>query len=178
MTSLLPRLIDTPVLETARLILRAPQPADLPAYTDYVTSPRTLYVGGPDTPTRAHERLCSMIGQWVMRGFGRWIMIDRATGASLGHVGPMQYDDARAPELTWTLWPADAEGKGFALEGALAARDHLFGPMGWPEICAVIHHDNARSIALARKLGGTLDPEAPSWMAKGTVFRFTAGAAA
>ncbi len=46
-----------------------------------------------------------------------------------------------------------AEGKGFAHEAALAARAYAYGTLGWTTAISLIRIGNARSEALARRLG-------------------------
>jgi RimJ/RimL family protein N-acetyltransferase len=171
--------LDIPVLETERLVLRAPQVSDWPAFWAFRQSTRTIFVGGVKKEHEAAQQFASFLGHWVMRGFGRLIAVDRATGAPLGHFGPMQWEEGAEVEFTWSLWSAKAEGKGFATEAARAIRDWSFGPLGLRHACAEVHSDNTASHAIARTLGGQVVPGlAPRWVADGSVYRFTAGGAA
>ncbi len=174
-----PQLVGLPVLETSRLILRGPQAADWPAFRDYRSSPRTAFAGGPKKPHEVAEQFASFFGHWVLRGFGRFIAEDRATGQAIGHVGPMQWQDDGEVELTWSLWTADAEGKGLATEAALAMHGWAFGTLGLTQACAEVHDDNAASHAIARRLGGTVKAGAQAvWMQNASVYQFTGGVAA
>jgi [ribosomal protein S5]-alanine N-acetyltransferase len=174
-----PQLIGLPVLETERLTLRAPNPADWPAFRDYRASDRTTFTGGPKNEIAAAEQFASFFGHWIMRGFGRLIAQDRATGRPLGHFGPMQWQEGAVVELTWSLWTADAEGRGIATEAAHAMHAWVFGPLGLQTALAEIHRDNAASHAIARRLGGqVIDGQRPTWFEDGAVYRFTPGAAA
>jgi [ribosomal protein S5]-alanine N-acetyltransferase len=179
MTALaLPALTGLPVLETERLVLRAPVAADWPAFRDYRASQRTAFTGGTKTGQAAAEHFAAFAGHWVLRGFGRLIAEDRTTGKPIGHFGPMQWEDAAEVELTWSLWSAEAEGKGLATEGARAMHAWTFGPLGLGAARAEVHRDNARSHAIARRLGGQLvEGLAPKWMPEGAVYRFSKGAA-
>ncbi len=171
-----PQLIGLPVLETERLILRAPMASDWPAFRDYRASGRTAFTGGPLTEQKAAEQFASFFGHWVMRGFGRLIAEDRVTGLPLGHFGPMQWQDGAEPELTWSLWTALAEGRGIATEAARAITGWAFGPLGLTTARAAVHRDNVASHAIARKLGGQIAAGArPTWFEDGDVYRFTAG---
>lgn len=168
------QLIGPPVLETERLILRAPLASDWPAFRDYRASPRTRFTGGPKAEALAAEQFASFFGHWVLRGFGRWIAQDRATGEPLGHFGLMQWQDGAEPELTWSLWTASAEGRGIATEAARAAVLWVFGPLGLTSARAEVHPDNTASHVIAQRLGGQVAVgEATTWMADGTVYRFT-----
>jgi [ribosomal protein S5]-alanine N-acetyltransferase len=179
MTIASPHLVGLPVLETERLILRGPQAADWPAFRDYRASERTAFTGGPLTEQKASEQFASFFGHWVMRGFGRLIAEDRATGHPLGHFGPMQWVDGAKVELTWSLWTAEAEGRGIATEAARAMAGWAFGPLSLTSARAEVHRDNAASHAIARRLGGTpITGENPTWFTDGTVYLMTAGGAA
>ena len=169
------QLIGLPVLETERLILRAPQASDWPAFRDYRASARTAYTGGPKAEPAAAEQFASFFGHWVLRGFGRLIAEDRASGQALGHFGPMQWQDGAEVELTWSLWTASAEGRGIAREAASAMQDWAFGTLDLPSARAEVHRDNAASHAIARRLGGQVVAGLrTTWMEDGTVYRFTA----
>ena len=174
-----PQLTGLPVLDTERLILRAPQASDWPAFRDYRASPRTEFTGGPKPEHLAAEQFASFFGHWVMRGFGRLIAQDRATGQPLGHFGPMQWQDGAAVELTWSLWTATAEGQGLATEAARRMADWAFGPLGLTFARAEVHRDNAASHAIARRLGGQVaSDDHPTWFADGAVYHFTPRGAA
>ena len=177
--ALRPALTGLPVLETERLVLRGPQLADWPAFRDYRASPGTAFTGGVKKEHEAAEQFASFFGHWVMRGHGRLIAADRATGRAIGHFGPMQWDDGAEVEMTWSLWSAQDEGKGLATEAASAMHDWAFGPLGLTSARAEVHPDNAPSHAIARRLGGRLSPEErPKWMELGAVYRFSATGAA
>ncbi len=54
--------------------------------------------------------------------------------------------------MGWTLARA-AWGRGYAKEGARASLDYAFDTLGADHVISVIHPDNARSIAVAERLG-------------------------
>ncbi len=174
-----PQLIGLPVLETERLTLRAPQAADWPVFRDYRMSARTAFTGGPKKPHEAAEQFASFFGHWVLRGFGRLIAEDRATGLPVGHFGPMQWEDGGEVELTWSLWTAEAEGRGLATEAVGAMGAWAFGARGLRNAVAAVHRDNAASHAIARRMGGQLiEGRRPVWFDDGVVYVFAAGEAA
>jgi RimJ/RimL family protein N-acetyltransferase len=164
--------LQTPVLETARLVLRAPQAADAPAFVAYARSDRTRFVGGPKPAPLAYEKFCSLIGHWIARGFGRFVIEAKVDGAAMGHVGPLLLDDSGLPEITWTLWDARHEGQGYATEAARAVLDWLPGATGIDSLWTQIHQDNYASQAIARKLGGVVDPAHTGWMPGAQTWRF------
>ncbi len=54
----------------------------------------------------------------------------------------------------------DGEGNGIATEAARACVAHAYDTLGWDTVVSYIDPDNARSIALAERLGATLDTQA------------------
>ena len=173
-----PALAHTPVLETARLVLRAPQADDLSAFVDYATSQRTRFVGGPKSAAQAVEKFAGMIGQWVLRGYGRFTITRRDTGAAIGHTGPLMMDKAGMPEFTWSLWDANAEGQGFSREAARSMAAWAFGPLGLTQASTIIHTENTASHRIAACLGGVVRPDWPTHFGPDfTTYHFTKDAA-
>jgi RimJ/RimL family protein N-acetyltransferase len=158
------------VIETARLILRPPAPADWPAYRAYRLSPRSTIGEGVDE-TVAWNLFAAFFGHWTLRGFGRFTLLLKATGQAIGHAGPFHPEGQAERELTWTLWDAAFEGQGLAFEAAAAARDHVFGTLGWVAAVSYIVCGNERSARLAARLGATPDPAAPRHRPDLTVWR-------
>lgn len=151
-------LAPTPVLETARLTLRAPEGGDVEAWAAFATSDRSRYIGGPLSPALAWRAWGHVIGHWAMRGYGMFVLAARtAPDRPLGMAGPWYPDGWPEREIGWTLWAQAAEGRGYAREAAEATRDHVFGALGWTTAVSYIDPDNARSIALAERLGATRD---------------------
>jgi RimJ/RimL family protein N-acetyltransferase len=151
-------LSPTPVLETARLTFRAPRGDDFAAWTDFATSERSRFIGGPHDRQGAWRAWGHVIGHWAMRGFGMFVFADKtAADAPLGMAGPWYPEGWPEREIGWTLWSDAAEGKGYAREAALATRDHVFTTLGWDTAVSYIRPDNARSVALAERLGAVRD---------------------
>mgnify|MGYP002633195324 CR=1 FL=1 len=172
-------LTGTPTLTTERLTLRAPIAADWPAFRAFAMSDRALYSFGIVDEAKSWRAFCHVAGMWVMRGHGLFILCLKGTDHPLGACGPWHPADWPEREIGWSLWSAEAEGRGYALEAAAAARAHAFGTLGWDTAVSYIHPDNARSIALARRLGATEDPAAttPHPDEPTLVFRHQRGAA-
>ncbi|MEM6388062.1 MAG: GNAT family N-acetyltransferase [Pseudomonadota bacterium] len=143
-----------PELETARLRLRLPRLDDLPAHAEFRTSPRSKGVGGPFDHASSFGHLAGIIGQWQLRGYGRWMVADKATDEPYGIVGVYHPDDWPEPEIGWSVYGA-AEGRGIAHEAALATREFVYSVLGWTRIVSLIMEDNTRSIHLAERMGCT-----------------------
>ncbi len=142
---------------TERLLFRQPIRSDLLPYTQYCLSDRTQYVGGPFNEVQAFEKLASMIGHWELRGFGRFVFVERKTERPLGHFGVLQLSSAEPPEITWTIWNENDEGKGFATEAGIAFKSYATRELGFSSLIALVHRDNSASRGLAERLGGELD---------------------
>ena len=153
--------LHIPVLTTERLRLRAPRMSDFDMLAAFLATGRSHFVGGPVTEVRQVRRILGMLaGQWVLRGFGVYILETRETGATIGLSGLWYPQGWPEPELSWSIWDAAHEGKGLAFEAAHATRNDAFGRIGLPTAVSYIDPDNARSIALAERLGAVRDDRA------------------
>lgn len=148
-----PHLADTPVLHTARLVLRVPVADDFTPFRAYFMSDRAKFTGGQPDPILAWQRFCVTLGHWAFRGYGVFALQRRDTGAVIGAAGPYFPEGWPEPEIAWQLWDASAEGQGFALEAARAALDHAHDHLGWTTAASLIGPENARSRQLAQRLG-------------------------
>lgn len=152
--------MGTPVLTTARLTLRAPEARDWPAWHAFALSPRAALLGPFDAFSAWHA-FGHAIGHWVLRGYGWFALTLRdAGGAAVGLAGPWRPETWPEREIGWALFSPADEGRGLAAEAVSAARDFAFGTLGWTTAVSYIDPANARSIALARRLGARLDPGA------------------
>ena len=160
-------------------MLRRPIASDMPTFITAGVGARSKFTGGPFTTEAATKNFYAMIGQWDVRGFGRYAIIRRDTGRAIGHCGPIQAEDAQAVEMSWTIWTDADEGHGFATEASAAVRDLWLSIAGAPPMIAFVDHENARSISVAKRLGGVLDPDHPKpyWSDKAHVYRYERGAA-
>lgn len=157
-----------PVLHTERLTLRGPEADDWPAFRDYFASARAAYTGGPKDEKQAWTIFAAEFGHWHLRGFGMWTV--EREGAPIGLVGCWYPAGWPEKEIGWLIWDG-FEGQGYAYEAAKAVRAQCYGPFNWPTAVSYIHRDNARSIALADRLGCTRDADAVHPNAQALVFR-------
>ena len=153
------RLADTPVLETERLVLRAPQMADWERWRAFTEDERSRFIRGgePMELGKAWRAFAHVTGMWALRGYGSFVFCLKGSDDALGMTGPWHPMDWPERELGWTVWQAGAEGKGYACEAAARARDFAFRDLGWDTAVSYIDPANARSVALAERLGCTLD---------------------
>lgn len=157
-----PHLTGAPVIETERLLLRAPVAGDWPAWRDFALSDRSQFVRAADIDEgKAWRAFGHIVGHWVLRGFGQFIITRHGSDAPLGSIGPWYPIDWPEPEIGWTLWDGAAEGTGIAFEAVTAARAHAFRDLGWTRAVSYIANDNIRSQRLAQRLGCRIEPGAP-----------------
>lgn len=156
------RLADTPVLETERLTLRAPQMSDWDRWWGFTQDDRARFVRGDGPPQlgKAWRAFAHVVGMWALRGYGSFVFCLRGSDDALGMTDPWHPMDWPERELGWTVWRPEAEGKGLAFEAAARARDFAFRDLGWETAVSYIDPGNARSIALAGRLGAVRDPQA------------------
>ena len=150
----------TPTLHTARLTLRKPLPSDLPAAAVFWASERSHLMGGPWTPEETAKETADLHAQWANHGFSLFTAVLKSTGQPIGGIGPFFPDTHPEPELGWSLWSADFEGQGLALEAALAARDWFFATTRYKTAVSYTDPDNHRSHRLCERMGAVVDPAA------------------
>ena len=146
-------------LKTERLILRRPSASDWEGAREFYMSERSSMAGGPLDEGKAWRQFAAIIGHWDIRGYGLWAVTEGEGKPAIGLVGPWHPIDWPETELGWVLM-AEAEGKSIAFEAVIAARKDAFERLGWHTAVSYIDHDNTRSIALAERLGATLDETA------------------
>ena len=72
----------------------------------------------------------------------------------------------------WDLFDDGHEGQGFATEAATALRDWAFATAKLETLVSYTHPDNAKSQAVARRLGGVEDVTAARQDEEDIVFRY------
>ena len=97
-----------------------------------------------------------MMGHWVIRGYGPWAVEEKSTGDFCGMVGLWNPEAWPEPEITWGI-VASKQNQGFAAEAAIRARSYAYETLMWKTIYSCISENNTPSIALAEKLGATLN---------------------
>ncbi len=147
-----------PVIETARLRLRAPRLQDFDAWAEILCGPAGPHLGGPFDRDDAFTEFAASCGTWLLRGFGPWAVERKAGGDILGFVVIGFEPGDQEPELGYLFRPM-AEGHGYATEAALAVRSHASATLGINRLVSYIAPENAASARVARRLGATHEGE-------------------
>ena len=155
------------MIETARLTLRRPVPADWEAFRDFMMSDRAAMFGSHGHVGKAFRAFASELGHWDIFGFGMFAVTPRGEDRAVALVGPWNPPDWPEREIGWMVLAGEAEGRGFAREAALGALDHIWRVLRWDTVVSYIAQGNDRSIALAERLGARLDPAAQAPEAPG-----------
>jgi RimJ/RimL family protein N-acetyltransferase len=143
-----------PTFETERLVLRGWHESDFaPLAAFYADDPDAVFVGGPRRGSDVVLWFMARFGQWAMRGYGSFVIMERSSGTWLGWCGVNHYVDMSEPIVQWAL-AAPYRGKGYMTEAGQPALDFLFKASTSGALLTTIHPANAASQRLARRLGG------------------------
>ncbi len=157
-------MIDTsrhiPVLETDRLVLRGPKPADLEAFMAFYKTERSHMAGGPLTEKLSWQAFAADFGHWAILGFGRFIVTLLGEDRPIGLVGLYAPHPRPENEVGWVIFDSADEGKGYAREAAQTCLDYAWRVLDWGTAVSYIDPENTASVRLAERLGATLDPDA------------------
>jgi RimJ/RimL family protein N-acetyltransferase len=151
-------------LETERLVLRDREPRDLEFLASLYADPQVMrYIGDGRTYELAevearYARVDATIAGGERERWNEFKMVERRDdGAALGHAGLLRCEIDGVPEVEVGWWLAPFSwGYGYATEAALALRDFAFGELGLDRLSVVLQAENARSVAVARRIGGEL----------------------
>jgi len=158
-----------PTIETDRLRLRPMRLADWPPYRDAMTGTHARHMGGPYPLAIAWGFFCSDVCGWDLTGAGA-LTVETRTGETVGQVGLNDLPSFPELELGWMTYPGH-EGRGYAAEAAAALLDWTLDTVRPETLVSYVGADNPASAAVARRLGGQPDPEAPRPEAADLVFR-------
>jgi [ribosomal protein S5]-alanine N-acetyltransferase len=143
------------LLETPRLLLRRWTFADRDAFrrmTQDAETMRFMHDSLPLTNGEADAALQSTIERYAQLGFGDWAIVLRNSGDILGESGLGPIEGTTQIEIGWMLLP-NYWGQGFAYEAASAVKNYAASQLALKHLSALVRPGNARSIALAVKLG-------------------------
>jgi len=146
-----------PVIETVRLIMREGRECDLDAMADfYADGELSKFVGGPLDRDDTWRRIALGLGHWHLRGFGNWALEEKASGDFVGWCGLWSPEGFPGREVGWGLMKAK-QGRGYATEAALRARDYAYRTLGWDSAISLIALGNEASVRVAQRLGAVFE---------------------
>lgn len=144
-----------PQLETARLLLRPTRLEDFDGWAAQMADPLVMrFIGGRQSRSVAWRGFLTMAGAWRVQGFGMFSVLEKATGAWVGRVGPWRPEGWPGNEIGWAI-NRDRWGRGYAAEAAVASIDWSFAHLGWKDFIHCIAPDNLASRRVASKLGSS-----------------------
>ena len=173
------------ILDTPRLRVREMTAEDLDALYALHSDPDMEQFADGLLPDRDAERTRLEAYIRHMYGFyefGIWLVTLRAKAAGtdssgqtetiIGRAGLQLREGFDSPELGFAI-AAPYRGQGYAFEVCRAVLQYGFEELELPEIRAVVHRDNRKSLGLCAKLGFTVDNTAvfPDGMWTGLVIR-------
>lgn len=152
--------IHIPTLETTRLILRAPRPADAQFYAAFKTSQRSVFTDGPHDKATANSLFHEVAAQWIMRGYGLFMATTKADPDTVvGGFGIFHPPHQEEPEFGWSIYDARFEGKGYVTEAMRAVIPWAWTVLGASTAQSHVHVGNDASVIIAQRLGATFDAE-------------------
>jgi len=165
-----------PTLNTDRLILRAPKLSDFETLEPIWRSERGTYMGGPFNEEDAWLDYAQAVAGWVLRGVGYWTVTSK-DGTVLGFIGLGLETEDQEMEFGW-MFTQEAEGHGYATEAAKAVHGYAFETLGLSTLISYVDRNNARSVAVAERLGARHDAGAvpAAYVGEDFAFRHSKGA--
>lgn len=143
-------------IETARLRLRLPRPADLDDYqTQVYGDPLVMrYLpGGVPRPIERTQAVIDLFAQHqVEHGFSVWTVELKDSGQFIGHCGLFCFTDAAEVEVAYAFGTA-YWGQGYAPEAAHASLRFGFETANLPYILALAVPANVASQRVMQKIG-------------------------
>ena len=145
---------------TERLIVRELVEADLDMLATVFADPAVLWwEPAPFSRAQTAAWLQGTLRRYAEDGFGEYAVVIAASGELIGDCGPawQEVEGERLPELGWDL-RSDCWGHGYATEAARGVLLHA-AELGLRRLWSLIAPQNARSRAVARRLGMTWERE-------------------
>ncbi|HVJ01524.1 MAG TPA: GNAT family N-acetyltransferase [Sphingomonas sp.] len=144
------------MIESARLILRVPEPRDRPALYAMWADPQVMADLGPVKDAEASDAVLAKHDRYRGDGLGFLAVERREDGAVIGFCGlkPGAEDTPIEGELEigWTL-ATPYWGRGYAREAAVACIEWAWANTDAPRIVAITSAGNERSRGLMVRLG-------------------------
>ncbi|MEQ9423346.1 MAG: GNAT family N-acetyltransferase [Cyclobacteriaceae bacterium] len=144
-------------IETNRLNFRQWSEPDFNQFADFFsTEANARHVGGVKTKEEAWRLMATYIGHYELKGYSYAAVEEKETRNLIGTVGLWKSEAWPEIELGYWILP-EKQGKGYALEAAVAVKDFAFKHLKLETLVSYIDPSNIPSINLAKRLGGKFD---------------------
>lgn len=141
-------------IETAKLILRKPEPSDfLHLVHLWKNEAVRKYLGGVVNDGMVNARIKSIQNHWESMGFGLCTVLSKNTQQIIGICGLHHSEDGI--EISYMFFP-EWWGKGLAYEAITASLDYGFLHLNIGKIIAITQEANSRSCSLLEEVGMSL----------------------
>ena len=149
-------------LTTPRLILRQWRDEDYAPFASLNADPHVMRFFPSVADRERSDAMADRIRARITElGFGLWAAEVPGVAPFIGFIGlqpvPFEAPFGPAVEVGWRL-DSRFWGRGYAPEGAAAALEHAFGPLGLDEVVSMTIPANLPSQRVMQKLGMTRDP--------------------
>ena len=140
-------------IRTPRLLLRPFEDADVQGIVAMLGDPETTrWIGGVKSANDAAASVMRMKDSFRGRGWGTLAVIPRETTECVGYCGVRPLAHTQEVEIAFglskTYW-----GSGYGTEASSACIDATFNALPLDSIVATVYPENARSLAVLKKLG-------------------------
>ncbi len=153
------------IIETERLLMRAPARDDLPALIQMRSDEDVArYLGGPtmQSPEAISKRMEFYLGCHERYGFAMGALLSKAGGEMIGWGGLQPLEETGEIEVGYSFAKAHW-GRGYATETAAAWLRYGFERAGLARIVAVASPENTASRRVMEKLGMKYEKTAPHY---------------
>jgi ribosomal-protein-alanine N-acetyltransferase len=152
-----------PTIETERLLLRPVAPEDLEEWTARIFADPEVVRFVPSSTTDPHERARRMYAfiarMWAERGYGEWLVTDKADGQLIGHCGLLHVGETGETEIDYALarpyW-----GRGIATEAAFACLRFGFAETPLEQVIGLVVPEHIASRRVLEHVGFTYQGDA------------------
>jgi len=152
-----------------------PRPRIIPTSRRPLRPYRSRFMGGPLSAYETWMLYAAEIGHWKIRGFGMWMIHDKATDEALGMAGGWQPAAWPEREIAWIVFPAiTARATGWRRPMRVAA---IFTAKGGTGRSSYLDPKDLDSVRLAERLGAKRDADAKTIDDNDSVYRHPTPAA-
>ena len=145
------------IIETERIYLRPFCIGDIEPFATICANPKVMRYIGDGKPVSRNiiaDKIPQWIGLYEQQEYGLMALVIKDMNKLIGFCGLLHQtvDGDQYIELGYRLDEA-YWGKGLATEAAVAVREYAFNVLEIPMVISIIHHQNAASKRVVKKMG-------------------------